>query len=429
MNRSISSRIFPLIFLLLSVTSLSAQLGKLDSLYYGNMGLGAACLGGFVQPDSSVIIFGQFGNCNERVTPCIAKIKQDGSNDYTFNIGSGAGPNGYYVTCVTRQSDGKLLVGGSFSSFNGTTPKGIIRLNTNVSTDTSFHSGTGFNSAIPPYAIYVQPSGSIVLAGSFAGYNGVSSPGIVRLLSNGTRDTSFHCGTGPNAGVTSMIAQPNGQILVGGNFTKYNGVTDSGIALLNSDGSLDTTFSLQRGPGAGKAIYSLALKPGGKIMVGGSFTAWAGRTENYIARLNSNGTLDTTFSTGTGFNNYVYSIIVQPNNQLVLGGGFTIYKGSSANYVNRMDAVGDSDGTFSVSTGPDGALNSVFLNYDGKVFASGSFSTVDSFALHNLVRLQSTVGIDQTFFYNSKLNYAANTVVTQSTGKVILGGYLRNTMT
>ncbi|EKE19188.1 MAG: hypothetical protein ACD_9C00099G0001, partial [uncultured bacterium] len=118
-----------------------------------------------------------------------------------------------------------------------------------------------------------------------------------------------------------LLLQPDGKILIGGTFTTYNGTSRNHIARINADGTLDTTFS--PGSGANDDIYSLVLQSDGKILVGGPFTTYNGTSRNYIARINSNGSLDTTFNPGSGANNILHSTVIQPDGKILIGGGFT----------------------------------------------------------------------------------------------------------
>ena len=137
-------------------------------------------------------------------------------------------------------------------------------------------------------AIAVQADNKIVIGGQFATVNGVTSNYIARLNSTGTLDTDFttNIGTGANIFVLALGIQPNGKIVVGGPFTTFNGVTSNRIARLNSDGTLDTAFTSNIGSGANLTINAISIQVG-KIVIGGQFTTFNGVTVNRIARLNS----------------------------------------------------------------------------------------------------------------------------------------------
>jgi len=158
--------------------------------------------------------------------------------------------------------------------------------------------------------------------------------GLTVFAQPGTLDTSFDPGTGPNAFVYSTAIQTDGKILIGGIFASYNGTARSCIARVNSDGSLDTSFD----PGTGADISTevFAIQNDGKIIIGGNFTSYNGSARNYIARLNADGTLDTTFDPGTGADVFVHTTTIQSDGKLIIGGEFTDYNGNAINRVARL---------------------------------------------------------------------------------------------
>ena len=157
-----------------------------------------------------------------------------------------------------------------------------------------------------------------------------------RLNADGSLDTSFNPGSGANSVVTSIALQPDNKIIIGGEFTSYNGTARNYIARLNADGSLDTSFN--PGSGANSTVYSVALQPDNKIIIGGEFTSYNGTARNRLARLNADGSLDTSFNPGSGASNTVYSIALQPDNKIIIGGYFTSYNGTDRNRLARLNA-------------------------------------------------------------------------------------------
>ena len=138
---------------------------------------------------------------------------------------------------------------------------------------------------------------------------------------------------------------------MGGSFSAFDGVTSGALARLNNDGTLDADFSANVGSGGSYqsevtsgvyesrySVTTVAPQPDGKILVGGAFTSFNGTTINRIARLNSDGTLDTAFitNTGTGANNDVIEIAIQPDGKIVVGGYFTGFGGYPANRIARL---------------------------------------------------------------------------------------------
>ena len=158
---------------------------------------------------------------------------------------------------------------------------------------------TGFDSKV--YAVAVQPDGKTLVGGSFARLHGwTGSPGLVRLNADGSLDTTFNAACTSSCGfvgvVSALAVQSNGKIIVGGGFTTYNGSAVNRIARLNTDGSLDTTFNAASTVGFNSSVNAVALQADGKIIAGGGFTTYRNSAANYIVRLNADGSLDTTFN-------------------------------------------------------------------------------------------------------------------------------------
>jgi uncharacterized delta-60 repeat protein len=183
----------------------------------------------------------------------------------------------------------------------------IARLNTDGTIDTSFHIGSGFNNTV--YDTVVQPDGKIVVVGDFTNYNGTPINRVARLNTDGSLDTSFVVGSGfqgsSGYGATeagAVVLQPDGKIVVGGRFATYQGISSVGIARLNPNGSIDTGFLVGTGFGCPGMVLHVRLQPDGKILAGGWSGCYNGVSTNYGAtRLNADGTLDTSMAHVVGY--------------------------------------------------------------------------------------------------------------------------------
>jgi uncharacterized delta-60 repeat protein len=131
------------------------------------------------------------------------------------------------------QPDGKILLGGGFTTINGITRKNIARINANGSVDNSFNPGTGPDRAVD--AIALQPNGTVLIGGSFTNVNGTPRPRIARFNADGTLDTSFNAGTGVDARVSAIAVQPDSNVLIAGDFLTVNGVLRPYVARLYGD--------------------------------------------------------------------------------------------------------------------------------------------------------------------------------------------------
>jgi uncharacterized delta-60 repeat protein/prepilin-type N-terminal cleavage/methylation domain-containing protein len=322
--------------------------------------------------DGKVVIGGGFTAVNGTNRPQIARLNTDGTVDAGFDPGTGASSTVY---AIAVQADGKVLIGGNFMFFNGAQVDYLARLNTDGSRDTSFTAATG--GAIGHVrSIAVQPDGKVVIGGEFTTVNGTTRNRIARLNTDGTLDTGFNPGTGAAAAVESIALQPDGKVVIGGAFTTVNGTGRNRIARLNADGTHDTAFN--PGTGAAALVESVAVQPDGKVVIGGEFTTVNGTTRNYIARLNADGTLDTGFTPGSNANSFLRSVALQPDGKIVIGGWMT---------ARRLNADGSLDAGFSPGTGLTPEVHAVAVQADGKVLVAGQFSAVNGTTRNNIARL------------------------------------------
>lgn len=333
-------------------------------------------------PDKKTMVFGNFTKFNGAICNRIARLYEDGSLDSSFNI-SGAGANNSIKSAVV-QNDGKIVIAGAFTSYNGVAANRIKRLLANGTADATFSVGTGFNNQV--YAIVLQPDEKIIVAGNFTNYNGIVTNRIVRLLSNGNLDSSFNIGLGADAIIETILLQPDGKILLGGQFSFFNGSTYNRLVRLNSDGSVDSGFSV--GSGFDKNVYSIALQSDRKLIIGGTFLNYKGVSAKKIVRLNTDGTLDATFSTGLGFSNgEIRTILVQPDDRLLLGGTFSgTYNGIAVKRMVRLLANGVYDTTFLVNL--NSTLYNISFTPSNKVIIGGNFNSVSGVTKHRVARVK-----------------------------------------
>ena len=308
---------------------------------------------------SKVIASGRFTAYNGAALPYITRLNGDGTLDSTFTSPGTGFNNVVYSTLV--DSSGKIVVAGAFRTYNGVSTMHLARLNADGSLDTTLSlAGTGFN--YQSNTIAIDSSNRILVGGFFTNYNGVTAKYIARVNSDGSLDTSFTTGTGFNNEVQSILLDSSGRIIVIGEFTNYNGTAVGSIVRLNANGTLDTTFNAG-GAGFNAATWKMAIDSSGRILVGGAFATYNGVATPHLARLNSDGTLDTTFTyTGTGLNSDVYSVQIDANNKIMIGGPFTTYNGVSVPYVARLNTDGTLDQTFvSPGAGLNGAVYRILL--------------------------------------------------------------------
>lgn len=407
------------LFFLLFLTVCGAQPGTLDLSFNPfdiglNSGANNSVSATVLQSDGKVIIGGTFTAYNGVPINRIIRLNTDGTIDSGFNVGTGANNT---VSAIAVQPDGKIIIGGNFTNYNGVAKNRLARLNSDGSLDISF-TGTGANNSVA--AIVLLSDGKIMIGGNFTTYNGIAKARIARLHSNGALDTGFVTGTGANVLVSAIAVQPDGKILIGGFFTTYNGSTVNRIARLNTDGSIDTGFTL--GIGASDYILAIVLQSDNKIIIGGNFVTYNGVTANKIARLNADGTLDNGFNSGTGANNVVRSIVMQSDGRIVVGGSFTSYNGVAQNRITRLNSDGNLDSGFNPGTGLNNLVAAIALQSDNEIIIGGSFTTCNAVSRNRLVRLKTDGSLDFTFITDKGANNTVRSVIQQPDGKILIGG-------
>jgi uncharacterized delta-60 repeat protein len=278
------------------------------------------------------------------------------------------------VYAIALQPDGKVLMGGGFTNINGTGRNNIARLNADGSVDASFDPGSGTDSSV--YNLALQPDGKVLIAGGFLSVNGVSRNYFARLNQDGSLDYGFNPNV-TNAYSSTIVVQPDGRILVGG-YELVNDFPQYVVWRLLADGSLDTSFSA--GGAASGLISPLAVQPDGKIIV-------SALALPHLVRLNSDGSPDADFNPGTGPNVEVNTVALQPDGKIVIGGLFTNISGDARNHIARLNTDGSVDTGFNASPGPDDDIRSIALQPQSRIVIGGVFSSVNGVPRARIARL------------------------------------------
>ncbi len=328
-------------------------------------------------------------------------VQPYGVLDTNFNPGANGSINAFAI-----QADGKILVGGAFTTLGGQTRNYLGRLNADGSLDPAFNPAA--NSTVN--ALAVQADGKIVVAGAFTTLGGQTRNYLGRLNADGTLDAAFN--PGANIQVNALAVQADGMILVGGGFTTLGGQPRNYLGRLTANGVLDTNFN----PGAGSSVYSFAVQTNGMILVGGTFGTLGGQTRNFLGRLDTNGTLDVTFNPGA--NSAIYSFAVQGDGKILVGGNFTTLAGQPRSYLGRLNTDGTPDATF--NPGANSSVYSFALQVDGKVLVGGNFNTLGGQSRSCLGRLNADGALDGGFNPNSSA--LVNALAVQADGRILVGG-------
>jgi uncharacterized delta-60 repeat protein len=384
----------------------------------------------FLQADGKILVGGSFDNyfyydINNTYTPYLTRLNEDGSPDKTFNILNGFDKK---VFTINQQTDGKILVGGEFSNFNGITQSRICRLNEDGSLDTTFDTSNGFNGEgkFGLRSIEIQPDGKILVGGNFNSYNNQTKKGFCRLNKNGSLDNSFSIGYGFNDQVEIIKYLSIGKILVGGKFGIYNESSSSGLILLNLDGSIDTTFTLNGD------VISIEEQTDGRILIGGSFTSFNGSDTGNLIRLLPYShwgfkIIDQLFNNGSkspGFNSSVFTIKQQSDGKILVGGYFSQYYDPNygnftSNYIMRLNYNGSVDRTFNEGNeyiSLNGGVRTISIQSDNKIIVGGEFDNYSQY----LVRLYS--GLEPEYFSPKFMGETYDKIAVGSNSYLTFGG-------
>lgn len=322
----------------------------------------------------------------------------------TFISGTGFNAQTFYSVL----SLGKVLVAGTFNDYNGNTVNNLVRLNLDGSIDNTFSSGSGISGLDATiYSLAVQTDDKILVAGSFDNYDGNAVSCLIRLNTDGTLDNTFSTGTGFSSvyflfgTLLALLIQTDGKIIVGGEFDNYDGNAISSLIRLNTNGSYDNTFNQTVLVNSDDLCSALALQTDGKIIVGGgTFTS-----QSNFLRLNTNGTIDGTFVTGTGFNvltGQLNVITIQTDGKVLVGlAECTDYNGTAINNVVRLNTNGSVDNTFGtgiLNTTPPTNVITIKQQLDGKILIGGQFNSLNGVSTSNdIIRTLSNCTLDTSW--------------------------------
>lgn len=352
----------------------------------------------------------------------LTSIAQIGTIDPNFNLGTGFGPDQWTGKCETiiQQTDGKLLVGGQFKTFNGTPALYIARLNLNGTVDNSFTSPFDDSWGAAVRQVKVQPDGKILVCGTFLESNNSVLPGIVRLNNDGTLDQSFTAPSSVTA-VSTFDVQSDGKIVLGN------------LIRLNTDGTQDNSFNVGTGISGGTGfggvrVNKLVVQSDGKILIGGHFGSYNGNTSILLVRLNSDGTKDNTFDANTnfasaidGFYGQVYSIKVLPDGKIMIGGNYG-NSNSLAFGVDRLNSDGSLDNSFETIHSFSNIRNyAIDVQSDGKILVANQNFGAPSEA-YVVERYNSDGSLDTTF-PKKYVNSDVKDIILQSDGYITFVGY------
>ncbi len=397
---------------------------------------------------------------------------------YLNSIAPNTNTNNDQCTSIALQADGKIVMGG-YTLLNGTAYRfAAARLNADGSPDTTFgDNGSMYLTTIATdsyddicKSIALQADGKIVMGG-YTLLNGTAYRfAAARLNADGSPDTTF----GDNGSMYldtiapestrdechSIALQTDGKIIMGGFTLVDNSYPRFAAARLNTDGSPDTTFGDNGSmyldaiaPGStNDKCNSIALQANGKIVMGGFTLVDNSYPRFAAARLNTDGSPDTTFGDNGSMyldpiapntnNDQCYSIVIQPDDKIVMG-GYTLLNGTGYRFAAARlnidgfpDVIFGSSGSMyldAIAPGSNGdECNSIALQPDGKIVMGGYTFLTDAGYRFAAARLDTNGSPDTTFGDNGSMYLDAiafgsqydlcNSIAIQPDGKIVMGG-------
>lgn len=311
----------------------------------------------------------------------------NGDLDASFDPGEGAD---FWVYAVALQPDGKILIGGGFTTVDGVRHNGLARLDSDGSLDANFRPTV--EGAV--FAVLLDSSNRILVGGDWWEVNGDSSfNGITRLTTSGVLDRTFSAGAGTDLAVNTIAFDRDGNILLGGSFTEFDGTTRNGAARLDKGGLLDLSFDPGDAirPSWDTTVNAIVVLPSGHLLVGGAFDALGSPACTNIARLNPDGTRDASFAAATS--STVLALGVQAASGPLIAGAFRSVNSTLRPGIARLDANGSLDATFDAGTGTDNIVRTLVIQPDGRVLIVGDFTSVDGTSRNRIARLLCSTNV------------------------------------
>ena len=331
-------------------------------------------------------------------TGVLKRYNSSGEVDSTFDAVTVTSDIGFFVPGTINDldvlSDGSILIAGSFTGVNGLPRANIARLDPVGTVDPTF--ATSFPSVLD--RIVAMPDGRIMVGTSIR---------IFRLLADGSVDTSYDSPT--VVGILGWELDSSGRFVLH---------TETTLVRLSSDGSVELSVPLN--PGLPADVTAADAYSGGRVVFAGDFLRVNGTDRRSVARVEPDGRVDAGFNAGNGFNGAVSKLIVQPDGKVLSIGDFTFVNGSPRRAVARLNVDGSVDGSFAPDI-PGGSVRSIELQPDGKVIVGGNFTSVNGQSRTGLARLEANGTLDASFApLIGTPNIEAITVLTD--GRIMIAG-------
>lgn len=275
----------------------------------------------------------------------------------------------------------------------------------------------------------------LFVGGAFGPVGDPSPPAILNYDSHGQPSAYFSSPSVqaqrlPSAARSQALTLPqvvtwDGKVLVTGVFASFNGLIQPNLARLDRDGSFDSTFR----PRLDGRVFRVRELADGRIMASGKFEHVNGVPQNLLTRLLEDGSIDPTYQPGEGIGGFageVNDFVLQPDGRIVIGGRFETVSGRRRRNIARLHPDGSLDESFDVRRGVNGPINLLHLLRDGRIYVSGEFTRVAGESAPKLARLLPNGSLDSEFAVNRSLNRNITQIQPLPDGRLFVSGEFVN---
>jgi uncharacterized delta-60 repeat protein len=418
------------------VARLDAELTGVDDSFDPGTGANHLVRGASIQTDGNVVLRGFFTSFrSDPSRKYMVRLQRDGTLDNSFNPGTGPDD---CVWSMWQKTDTSWMVLGAFRSINGPTRHGIANLDADGGLNPAYSGVTLYNFSLGKvYATALQSDGKVLIGGSFSSCGGKYHGGVARLNPDGSTDDTFQ---GRASGATRRISvQPDGKILLAGSLYSMTGYTArTGVVRMNPDGSMDNTFNplVLRPDGSYGNLNAVRVLDNGQIVIAGEFSSVNGVSRSIAARLESSGALDNTFTVGLtlpGTDIAARRLVptLTGDKYLLLGNYLPTGSATQQGFLTRLNNNGTNDPTWGPNpaqqqniVGTSAPVSTLQLQADGKVLVCGDFTQVFAGGVSDrshIARITADGQLDTTFIPLAT-NDSIKTLAVQRNGKVLIGG-------
>lgn len=313
-------------------------------------------------------------------------LNTDGSiNAFSQDLGG-------VVNAIVPTTDNKVLIGGNFTTYNSTIVSArLLRLNTDGTRDFTFSASANANEIT---ALLLMPNGKIMVG---------RNTQISRLNADGSTDTAFATVT-TNGKINEFCMSASGKIFAVGTFTSVNSITKNRAILINTDGTIDTTFNI--GTGFNAEVKGIKRTSTNNLYIIGAFSNYNGATVNRFVKLNETGILNTAFNnTLAGFNDNPITVEVSNNDKLLIGGLFTMFNTINVKNFVFINEDGTINPSFNVGNSfENGSVNNITKNSLGNYIITGEFVKYKDVFTNQIVKATNTGTIVSGFSFGNSFN-------------------------